>query len=37
MRKVKQRALDKLKNDDLKRDLTEFCNEYHIHTQADIK
>ena len=36
MRKVKQRALAKLKNDDLKRELSEFCKEYHIHTQADI-
>ena len=36
MRKVKQRALIKLKNDDLKIDLIEFCKEYSINTQADI-
>ena len=36
MRKVKQRALTKLKNDDLKRDISEFCKEYSIDTQADI-
>ena len=37
MRKVKQRALEKLKNDNLKMELTEFCKEYSINTQADIK
>ena len=36
MRKVKQRALDKLKNDDLKIEISEFCKEYFIKTQADI-